>query len=60
MFVIKNVKRSYACYISENNTWEGLLKAKVFVSENEANEYINSNKLLDGKVYTWLEIVNKK
>lgn len=60
MFVIKNIKRDYDCYISENNVWEGLLKAKTFNSENEANAYINEQNIVDGKACSWNEIISVK
>lgn len=60
MFVIKNTERDYDCYISENNLWKGLLKAKVFNSENEANTYLSENNISNGKIYSWIEIVKIK
>lgn len=58
MFVIKNTKRDYNCYLSENNTWEGLLKAKVYKTQEEAeNTKIPSET---GKVVSWENVVNGK
>lgn len=52
MFIIKNIKRSYDCYLTENNTWEGLLKAKTFKTEEEAKASLTE----DGKIITWSEV----
>lgn len=60
MFVIKNIKRKYDCYISDTNVWKGLIEAKIFKSEKEAFDYLNENKIEDGKVYTWSEITSIK
>ena len=56
MFVIKNIKRSYDCYFTENNTWEGLLKAKTFKTEDEAKEALNEN----GQIVAWSDVVKLK
>ena len=56
MFVIKNIKRNYDCYLTENNTWEGLLKAKTFKTEAEAKAVLTE----DGKIFTWSDIVGLK
>ncbi len=56
MFVIKNIKRSYDCYLTENNTWEGLLKAKTFKTEDEAKEALNEN----GQIVAWSDVVKLK
>ena len=56
MFVIKNVKRSYDCYLTENNTWEGLLKAKIFKTEDEAKVVLTE----DGKIFAWSDIIGLK
>lgn len=56
MFVIKNVKRSYDCYLTENNTWEGLLKVKIFKTEDEAKVVLTE----DGKIFTWSDIIGLK
>lgn len=56
MFVIKNVKRSYDCYLTENNTWKGLLKAKIFKTEDEAKVVLTE----DGKIFAWSDIVGLK
>lgn len=56
MFVIKNIKRSYDCYLTENNTWEGLLKAKTFKTEDEAKEALNEN----GQIIAWSDVVKLK
>lgn len=53
MFVIKNIKRNYDCYLTENNTWEGLLKAKTFKTEDEAKAVLTE----DGKIFAWSDIV---
>lgn len=53
MFVIKNIKRGYNCYLTENNTWKGLLEAKVFKTEEEANSFLTE----EGKVLSWNEVV---
>lgn len=52
MFVIKNTKRNYDCYLTENNTWSGLLKAKTFKTEDEAKAVLTE----EGKVITWSEV----
>lgn len=54
MFVIKNIKRNYNCYLTENNTWSGLLKAKVFKSEEEAKKVLTE----EGKIFSWIEITS--
>ena len=56
MFVIKNIKRSYDCYLTENNTWEGLLKAKTFKTEDEAKTALTE----DGKILAWSDVVRLK
>lgn len=56
MFVIKNIKRSYDCYLTENNTWEGLLKAKTFKTEDEAKTALTE----DGKILDWSDVVRLK
>lgn len=56
MFVIKNIKRNYDCYLTENNTWEGLLKAKTFKTEDEAKAALTE----DGKIFIWSDIVGLK
>lgn len=56
MFVIKNVKRSYDCYLTENNTWEGLLKAKTFKTEDEVKQVLTD----EGELLTWEEITGIK
>jgi len=56
MFVIKNIKRSYDCYLTENNTWSGLLNAKVFNTEDEAKKVLNE----DGKIISWNEVISNK
>lgn len=56
MFVIKNIKRNYDCYLTENNTWEGLLKAKTFKTEAEAKAVLTE----DGKIFAWSDIIGLK
>lgn len=56
MFVIKNIKRSYDCYLTENNTWEGLLSAKTFKTEDEAKKVLNE----DGEIVSWNEVISNK
>lgn len=56
MFIIKNIKRSYDCYLTKNNTWEGLLKAKTFKTEDEAKAVLTE----DGKIFIWSDIVGLK
>ena len=56
MFVIKNIKRDYDCYLTKDNTWKGLLKAETFKTEEDAK-----NKLTDeGKIIEWKEITGLK
>lgn len=55
MFVIKNKNKPYACYLSENNKWEGLLKAKTFKTKEEIKEFPE-----DGEVISWEEVVSVK
>ena len=56
MFIIKNVKRNYDCYLTENNTWEGLLKAKIFKTKDEAKVVLTE----DGKIFAWSDIIGLK
>ena len=58
MFVIKNTKRDYDCYLSENNKWEGLLKAKVYNTKEEAEKVELPSET--GKVVSWENVVNVK
>lgn len=54
MFLIKNTKRSYNCYLSDEGKWAGLLIAKVFEDKAEAEKVCSE----DGKVITWDEATN--
>ena len=53
MFVIKNVKRDYNCYLTEDNKWSGLLEAKIFETKEEAEKTSSE----EGKVYSWEELI---
>jgi len=55
MFIIQNAKRSYNCYLSENNEWKGLLEAKTFKTKDEI-----TNVPEDGKIVEWNEVVGLK
>lgn len=55
MFVIKNKNKPYACYLSENDKWEGLLKAKVFKTKEEITELSE-----EGEIISWEEVVSVK
>lgn len=54
MFVIRNTKRDYKCYLSENNKWEGLLKAKTFETKEDAEKekYTETAEILN-----WNDVV---
>lgn len=52
MFVVKNTKRSYNCYLNEENKWKGLLEAKIFSTKEEAEK----NAGEQGMVISWSEI----
>lgn len=56
MFVIKNTKRDYNCYLTENNTWKGLLEAKIFKTKEEAEQSL----LEDGIILSWEDVVHPK
>lgn len=58
MFVIKNTKRDYDCYLSENNKWEGLLKAKVYNTKEEAEKVELPSETAE--IVEWNKIVNIK
>ena len=51
MFVIKNTKRNYNCYLSNNNKWEGIVKAKVYDTKDEAEKVKLPSET--GIVITW-------
>ena len=51
MFLIKNTKRSYNCYLSDEGKWAGLLIAKVFENKEDAEKVCSE----DGKVISWNE-----
>lgn len=51
MFLIKNTKRSYDCYLSDEGKWAGLLIAKVFENKSDAEKACSE----DGKVISWSE-----
>lgn len=51
MFLIKNTKRSYDCYLSNEDNWAGLLSAKVFENKEDAEKACSD----DGKVISWNE-----
>ncbi|MGN1393405.1 MAG: hypothetical protein ACI4V7_05095 [Succinivibrionaceae bacterium] len=51
MFLIKNIKRSYDCYLSDEGKWAGLLIAKVFENKTDAEKVCSE----DGKVISWNE-----
>ena len=52
MFVIKNIKRDYDCYLTKDNTWKGLLEAETFKTEEEAEIKLTE----EGKIIDWNEI----
>lgn len=58
MFVIKNTKRNYDCYLSENNKWEGLLKAKVYNTKEEAEKVELPSETAE--IVEWNKVVNIK
>lgn len=58
MFIIKNTKRNYDCYLSENNKWEGLLKAKVYNTKEEAEKVELPSETAE--VVEWNKVVNIK
>ena len=51
MFLIKNTKRSYDCYLSDEGKWAGLLIAKVFENKADAEKVCSE----DGKIISWSE-----
>lgn len=53
MFVIKNKDRNYACYLTEENTWKGLLQAKFFKTKEEAEKVLNEY----GEIVNFEELV---
>lgn len=58
MFVIKNTKRNYDCYLSENNKWEGLLKAKIYNTKEEAEKVELPSEIAE--IVEWNKVVNIK
>lgn len=52
MFVIKNIKRNYDCYLTKDNNWKGLLEAETFKTEEEAKSKLTE----EGKIINWNEI----
>lgn len=58
MFVIKNTKRNYDCYFSENNKWEGLLKAKIYNTKEEAEKVELPSETAE--IVEWNKVVNIK
>lgn len=55
MFVIKNTKRDYNCYLSNDNKWEGLLKSKTFETKEEAEKATLPSE--EGEIISWDQAV---
>ena len=55
MFVIKNTKRDYNCYLSNDNKWEGLLKSKTFETKEEAEKTALPSD--EGDIISWDQAV---
>lgn len=56
MFVIKNKNRNYACYLTEENTWKGLLQAKMFSTKEEAEKALTES----GEIVDFYELTRPK
>ena len=56
MFVIKNTKKAYDCYLTSDKKWKGLLQAQHFNTEDEAKANLPEN----GEVCDYFKLVGLK